>query len=83
MRLLSGFPRTKPLLISNIPDTPLIPFAAHYVQAAREQAFQRELPGLKKKIGGPTCDVAWSIEEVLGMEIWLKIFIEKQAGQGI
>ena len=33
--VLSGFFPTKPLIISSIPDTPLIPFAAHYVQAAK------------------------------------------------
>jgi hypothetical protein len=27
---LSGFSRTKPLIISSIPDTPHIPFAIHY-----------------------------------------------------
>jgi hypothetical protein len=32
---LSGFFRTSPLIIRSIPDIPLIPFAAHYVQVAK------------------------------------------------
>ncbi len=43
-----------------------------------QQAFQKELPTLRDKIRGNTCAVACSIEELLGMEIWLKIFVEKQ-----
>jgi hypothetical protein len=34
MRLLSGFFRTKPLIISSIPDIQIISFVEHYVQAA-------------------------------------------------
>jgi CRP/FNR family transcriptional regulator, cyclic AMP receptor protein len=37
MRLLSGFFRTKPLIISSIPDTLLIPFAAHYFASCKVQ----------------------------------------------
>lgn len=42
-----------------------------------QEAFNKEIPRLKEKITGPTCEVAWSLEEVLGMEIWLRTFIDK------
>jgi hypothetical protein len=41
--LLSGFLRTNPFIISSIPDTALIPFAADY-RASHKGSFPRD-PG--------------------------------------
>jgi asparagine synthase (glutamine-hydrolysing) len=43
----------------------------------KQDAFNKEIPILKEKMSGPTCDVAWSLEEVVGMEIWLRTFFDK------
>lgn len=37
-------------------------------------ALKRGLKRLGGRIQGPTCEVAWSLSELLGLELWLQVF---------
>lgn len=41
----------------------------------REEVLQTELARLKGLVGGPTCETAWILTDLLGFELWLQLFI--------
>ncbi len=43
--------------------------------------LKKNLKGLRDQISGPTCEVAWSLSDLLGLELWLRIFFG-ESGNG-
>ncbi|MFQ5804455.1 MAG: asparagine synthase (glutamine-hydrolyzing), partial [Candidatus Methylomirabilales bacterium] len=46
-----------------------------------EDDLNKNLKRLRNRISGPTCDVAWSLSDLLGLELWLRIFFG-ESGSG-
>jgi len=49
-----------------------------------ENALKKSLKRLEGRIQGPTCEVAWSLSNLLGLELWLQVFFgESGNGKGV
>ncbi|MFQ5946350.1 MAG: asparagine synthetase B family protein [Anaerolineae bacterium] len=47
-----------------------------------QNAMRAELDRAKDRLGGSTCDTAWSLSDLLGLELWLQVFFgENHNGQ--
>ncbi len=45
--------------------------------------LRKELSRLRDRIQAPTCEITWSLAELLGLELWLQVFFnEKSGGKG-
>lgn len=51
------------------------------------EVIREELRQLEGRVQGPTCETAWSLSDLLGLELWLQVFcrehLEPREGQGI
>jgi asparagine synthase (glutamine-hydrolysing) len=43
--------------------------------------LREELHRLRHQIQGPTCEITWSLAELLGLELWLQVFFSKESNQ--
>jgi len=49
-----------------------------------EDGLNKRLNRLGGRIQGPTCEVAWSLSDLLGLELWLQVFFgERSNGKGV
>lgn len=54
-------------------DKPLV-VARGYVE---QEALREELAALKCLIDGPSCEYTWGVMDLLGLELWLRVFCQK------
>jgi asparagine synthase (glutamine-hydrolysing) len=43
--------------------------------------LREELHRLRHQIQGPTCEITWSLAELLGLELWLQVFFSEESNQ--
>jgi asparagine synthase (glutamine-hydrolysing) len=48
----------------------------------KHDATFKELNRLKGRIEGPDCSVAWALQEILSLELWLQVFFGTVTGPG-
>ncbi len=41
----------------------------------RGDVLRGELERLRTRLGGPDCETAWSLSDLLGLELWLRVFL--------
>lgn len=47
-------------------------------------SLKESLGELRGRISGPNCEVAWSLSDLLGLELWLRVFFDDSAnGEGV
>jgi asparagine synthase (glutamine-hydrolysing) len=46
----------------------------------RKDAMRVEFERLKGRIQGPTSEISWSLSDLLGLELWLQLFLGKEDG---
>jgi hypothetical protein len=46
-----------------------------------EDVLNKNLKRLRDQISGPTCEVAWSLSDLLGLELWLRIFFGESGNE--
>ncbi len=47
-----------------------------------EDVLNKNLKHLGGRIAGPTCEVAWSLSDLLGLELWLRVFFGESGDGG-